>query len=259
MNALPNVIAPSDSAGEKHSTGRRSTWREWGAAALAIPMAEPKGQAAQWDGYVYQQLQGLIHRVFFPGWPKPAHQVVLMATDERTDTATICAQLARAMASQLPGKICAVEASRGLYRLLENADAPAQPLANSCDVARAPLRQAQGRLSPATPVGKNLWLLPAEALFPEETNVELNLQSRISELRREFEYVLLRAPAAQPARAALMGSLTDGVLLVVQANVTRRAAAARMVEMIHAANARLLGVILAGRTFPIPEAIYEWL
>ena len=259
MNALPNLIAPAEVPQDKHSVRLCPSWHGV-ASAPSITTAGPKGRADRWEQYAYQQLQGLIHRIFFPGWPKPAHQVVLMASDQRTDTATVCAQLVRMMATQLPGKICAVEAAQGsndLRRLLENADVPPQPMADPCDVA--PLRQAQGTISPANPVGTNLWLVSAEAFFAEQTNLELNLQSRLSELRREFNYLVVRAPAAEPARAALMGSFTDGVLLVVQANVTRRAAVVRTIEMIHAANARLLGVVLAGRTFPIPEAIYEWL
>jgi len=55
----------------------------------------------------------------------------------------------------------------------------------------------------------------------------------------------------------LLGYLSDGVILVLEANSTRRAAAQRAVQVLHATNARLLGSVLSGRTFPIPEEIYR--
>jgi succinoglycan biosynthesis transport protein ExoP len=54
-----------------------------------------------------------------------------------------------------------------------------------------------------------------------------------------------------------MGSLCDGMVLVVEANLTRRVAAQKVKEKLHAANARLLGAVLSQRTFPIPQTIYK--
>ena len=55
----------------------------------------------------------------------------------------------------------------------------------------------------------------------------------------------------------MLGNLCDGMVLVLEANSTRRVAAQKVKEKLHAANARLLGVVLSGRTFPIPEAVYR--
>ncbi len=60
-----------------------------------------------------------------------------------------------------------------------------------------------------------------------------------------------------PREMFLGGYLSDGVILVLQANSTRRAAAQRAVQTLQATNARLLGSVLNGRTFPIPEGIYR--
>jgi Mrp family chromosome partitioning ATPase len=45
--------------------------------------------------------------------------------------------------------------------------------------------------------------------------------------------------------------------VLLQANSTRREAARRMKEELEENNIRVLGAILYGRTFPIPEAIYK--
>jgi Mrp family chromosome partitioning ATPase len=57
--------------------------------------------------------------------------------------------------------------------------------------------------------------------------------------------------------AMLVGTLVDGAVMVVQANVTRREAAKRVADDLRAASARLLGAVLSNRTFPIPAPIYR--
>jgi len=54
-----------------------------------------------------------------------------------------------------------------------------------------------------------------------------------------------------------IGRWTDGVVVAVEANCTRRDSAKRVKETLLAANVNLLGVVLNNRTFPIPEAIYQ--
>jgi Mrp family chromosome partitioning ATPase len=84
------------------------------------------------------------------------------------------------------------------------------------------------------------------------------LHGRLEQLRLDFDYTLLQAPAAgSSSEAAMFGSLCDGVILVLEARSTRRLAAQKVKAMLHAANARLLGTILTERTFPIPERIYR--
>jgi Mrp family chromosome partitioning ATPase len=51
--------------------------------------------------------------------------------------------------------------------------------------------------------------------------------------------------------------LTDGFILVVEANATRREAALQVAENLRAANVRILGAVLNQRTFPIPEKLYS--
>jgi Mrp family chromosome partitioning ATPase len=108
--------------------------------------------------------------------------------------------------------------------------------------------------------GGNLWLIPAgtpaaQAQGPIGSD---RLRSHISELRKEFEYILIDAPPVHSsANAVLLGQMTEGVILVVEANSTRREAARMAKETLENANVRLLGAILNNRTFPIPEALYR--
>ena len=84
------------------------------------------------------------------------------------------------------------------------------------------------------------------------------LLSRMTELRAEFDYVLVDGPPVNRyADATVLGKLADGVVLVVQANSTHREAARKAKETLAAANIRLLGAVLNKRTFPIPAALYR--
>jgi Mrp family chromosome partitioning ATPase len=84
------------------------------------------------------------------------------------------------------------------------------------------------------------------------------LAGYIAELRRNFDYVLIDSPAASLyTDSVLLGSMADGVALVMKANVSRRSAASKIVEDFSAARVRVLGAVLNQRTFPVPQAIYS--
>jgi succinoglycan biosynthesis transport protein ExoP len=111
-------------------------------------------------------------------------------------------------------------------------------------------------------MGENLWLLSSgsfEADMAESAGL-LNSETmkvRVMELRNEFDYVLIdSAPMNTNAEGVLLGQLADGLVLVLEANSTRREAAVRITESLHASNVRVLGAVLNKRTFPIPESVY---
>ena len=57
--------------------------------------------------------------------------------------------------------------------------------------------------------------------------------------------------------AILMGQLTDGAVLVLESNTTRRQVARIAKEDLEAADVRLLGAVLNKRTFTIPQFLYD--
>jgi len=82
--------------------------------------------------------------------------------------------------------------------------------------------------------------------------------SCLLELRTEFEYVVIQGPvAAISSEAALLGQLTDGLILVLGAHSTRRATARKIKEILERSQSRILGTVLSERRFPIPERIYS--
>jgi Mrp family chromosome partitioning ATPase len=105
-----------------------------------------------------------------------------------------------------------------------------------------------------------LWMMPsgkaaAQMRFPAMAD---GLRVRMEELRNVFRYVVIHSgPLRLETGAMLLSRWTDGVVLVVEANATRRDAARRVKEILDAAGVSLLGVVLNNRTFPVPEAIYR--
>jgi Mrp family chromosome partitioning ATPase len=110
--------------------------------------------------------------------------------------------------------------------------------------------------------GGNLWLVPPGSFAAEAQGIFASdrLRSRMGELRKAFDYILIDAPPISSCGdAVLLGQMTDGVILVVEANATRRETARTAKGTFEGANVKLLGAVLNNRTFPIPEGLYRML
>ena len=84
------------------------------------------------------------------------------------------------------------------------------------------------------------------------------MKDRVNELRKEFDYVLIDAPPLNEYSDAIaLGQISDGLVLVLEANATRRESALRIAETLRATQIRVLGAVLNKRTFPIPEGLYN--
>jgi Mrp family chromosome partitioning ATPase len=203
-----------------------------------------------WDPehFAQEQIQSLIQRVFFPGWPRPARQVVISAVDGIADAGSTCARVSMTMAERLPGTVCAIEVDRR--------DAPLERALSG--EARLEVLSSNVSFKHAQRVQKSLWLLSANEFFAGQKASAAWLRNRLSELRREFDYVVIHSPAVVTcSETALIGQIADGVILVVDQLRTRRAAAREAKQILQSANAKLLGVVLSEREFPIPEGIYS--
>jgi Mrp family chromosome partitioning ATPase len=106
----------------------------------------------------------------------------------------------------------------------------------------------------------NLWLLSCGSVATDSPSLLSSdrLKALLAQLRKEFDYLLINVSAVVlDGAASLWGPLVDGVILVVEANSTRREVARKAKESLESANVQLLGAVLNNRTFPIPETIYR--
>jgi protein-tyrosine kinase len=218
------------------------------------PQQSLQPETATWDSdsFAEEQIRGLVRQVFLPGWPKPARQVVFSPVDPETDISRLCMQVGLALSAQVSGTTCLVEANPGSPGLEQTLERNGLDLVSNQESSG--LRDSSRRLS------HQLWLVPRRVFLAENENgwSGLQLRDRLAELRQTFDYTILYGPpAGSSSEAALLASLCDGMILVLQANSTRRVAAQRVKEKLHSAKARLLGAVLSERTFPIPETIYR--
>jgi hypothetical protein len=206
-----------------------------------------------WDPnrFAEEQIRWLVRQVFFSQEQDAPRQVVFSAM-QNNDIGAICLQVGQILSDQVSGSICVVEAdvhARQFESVLLNNGRQR----GAGHKIFPPLRNSAQKIS------DQVWLVPLKTFLGDQQN-DLSspwLGERLAELRLEFDYTVIQAPPAGYSEAALLGQLSDGMILVLQANSTRRAAAKKVKQMLLATNVRLLGAVLSERTFPIPQKLYR--
>jgi Mrp family chromosome partitioning ATPase len=198
----------------------------------------------------------LVQRVFIlPGAAQAPGAVAFTGVNKAAGCSWVCAHASEVLAEQITGNVCVVDAnlrSPSLHDYFKFGNG-----SGFADAVKStkPIHEYARRAS-----GSHLWLITAGTVG-REPNGSLNparLRSRFTELRDEFDYVLIDTPAIHLfGDAILLGQMTDGIILVVGSNTTRRESARLAKQSIEAAHVPLLGAVLNRRTFPIPEIIYR--
>jgi hypothetical protein len=198
------------------------------------------------ERFASEQIRGLVQRIFLASQP-PCRQVVFSAVDPDTDIRELCRQVGETLTEHVR-KVCIVDGlSEKAYGGMTGEPIFGRGVSG---VVRDSSRQLSGPL----------WLVSSEALWggPDEVCSAELLGRRLNQLRSEFDGCVIQAPAAgTSSMAGLLGRLSDGLILIVEAHSTHRLAAQRAQSMLLAANAKLLGTVLSERTFPIPEKLYR--
>lgn len=194
----------------------------------------------------------LVQRLFLV--PEPPRVVVFAGIDHGNGSSRICASVGQVLARNSSKPVCLVEAnfrSPGLPALF---GAP-----NHYGLTDALLRE-DSILSFTGPVGDKLWLLTSGMLAADSPNLlgSGRLKTRLAELRAEFGFVIIDAPPlTRYADAIAVAQLSDGLVLVLEAEATRKKAALTAAANLRASNVPILGAVLNNRTFPIPQNIYN--
>jgi receptor protein-tyrosine kinase len=198
---------------------------------------------------------GLVQRIFLQQTHEPPRVVVFAAVDHGNGCSQIAISVAETLAGSSPGGVCLVEA---------NFRSPALPkmlgTTNYHGLTDALMEQGSIR-SFAKPVGNgDLWLVSSGPVAGDSVNLLTGerMRARFAELRQEFDFIIVDAPpVSRYADAIALGKLSDGVVLVLEAESTRRESARIAVETLRSSRIPVLGAVLNKRTFPIPERIYK--
>ncbi|MGH9772420.1 MAG: hypothetical protein ACRD4Q_12090 [Candidatus Acidiferrales bacterium] len=205
---------------------------------------------------VEEEIGKLVQRVFLlPGAMQIPEAVAFCGVEEGAGCSWVCARVGEAFAGMVSGRVCMVDLNLRSPSLhaqfrLEKGTGVAEWLKSSRPV-REFVRPARVN---------NLWLITAGGLGLEpgcDLN-RLQLRARFSDLRSEFDYLLVDTPPASScAEAPFLCQLVDGVVLVVGARSTRRERARAAKESLETARVPILGAVLNRRTYPMPEALYR--
>ena len=85
------------------------------------------------------------------------------------------------------------------------------------------------------------------------------LAETLSHLRRDYDHVLIdTAPVNTLADAGLIAQAAQDALLVVRLNRTSRDSVKKAVRLLHAVNARLVGMVLTHQEYYIPRYLYRY-
>jgi receptor protein-tyrosine kinase len=201
------------------------------------------------------EAQRLVQQLFAFQVKEPLRTVTFAGIDHGNGCSRISAAVAETLAKNNRGRVCLVEA---------NFRSPALPgmfgVPNHFGLTDALLRdEAASQFAKPLPQ-QNLWLLSSGTLAVDSPSLLASeqLRTRIAELRQEFDFVIVDAPPLNRySDGIVLGQLSDGLVLVIEANTTRREAAAAVTQNLQAAKVPILAAVLNKRTFPIPESIYK--
>jgi protein-tyrosine kinase len=200
------------------------------------------------------EVSALVQRLFLIPGNETFHSVAFAGTESGNGCTWLCARAAEALASRVTSQVCVVDANLrapGMHTQMG--------IRNHHGLSDA-LLQAGPMSSYVTSISPNLSIVScgSETEKAESLLTTNRMRARLNELRSNFDYVLIDCSALNISRAAVvLGASTDGVVLVVKANSSRKETARGAVHELKAAKVRVLGAVLNHRTFPIPSFIYD--
>ncbi len=188
-----------------------------------------------------EQIHALVQQLFFRPESRPVRHVGLATIEPSTATATLCLEVARALAAEDRYDVGLIDAYPDSVPLQTQLQIPSP--------------------NPAVatwPIAPRLWMVPRQSWLPDAGGRRLtdrNL-SRLRELTTEFDFSILCCAPVSWLTASIVQTC-DGLVLVLTANKTRRLVAAQIKDHLSKAQVPLLGTVLAERRFPVPQGLYR--
>lgn len=95
---------------------------------------------------------------------------------------------------------------------------------------------------------------PAELLSSEK------MKHLIADVRMQFDHIIIDSPPIiSVTDAGILGSQSDGVIMVIQSGRTQRGIVKRATELLHQSHAQVMGHVLTNIEYHLPEYIYRYL
>jgi hypothetical protein len=203
------------------------------------------------DSSANAEILKIVNALFLSSANAP-HYVIFCGVGDDNGSGATCVSVAKDLSNEVSSRVCLVDAK-----------ALGVPLEHWCELDKYPACSPDSidlSGSLARRIGNNLWFLSAEQLgsMSVSTRGTEKICAKLLRLRQDFGYLLVHTPPlGTDTLASVLGQVTDGVVLALEANETRRVSARTAKETLEAARVQLLGTVLNNRTFPIPEKLYR--
>ncbi|MCD4781961.1 MAG: CpsD/CapB family tyrosine-protein kinase [Candidatus Omnitrophica bacterium] len=95
---------------------------------------------------------------------------------------------------------------------------------------------------------------------PAELLASNKMKRLIEDMKVEFDHVLIDTPPIiSVTDSGIVGAISDGVLMVIQAGRTQRGIIKRAEELLHQSHSKVVGHVLTNIEYHLPEYIYRYL
>jgi receptor protein-tyrosine kinase len=220
------------------------------------PSAGVRSTAAEGQWATDEALR-LVQQVFLLQAQEPPRVVVFAGIDHGNGCSQMAASVAETLARNSSKSVCLVE---GNFR------SPALPqmfrTTNHHGLTDSLLQTGPIQSFTKEIDAEKLWLLSSGTLASDSANLlaSARLGERFTELRETFDFVIVDAPPlTKYSDAIVLGQQADGLVVVLEANATRRESASVAIANVRSANVPILAAVLNKRTFPIPQKLYNLL
>jgi Mrp family chromosome partitioning ATPase len=198
---------------------------------------------------VRNELNKLVFRTFLS---TPAVAVMMFTgVEAHEDAKWVAACTADVLANATRNRVCLLDADLAFPTVhracsVSNEDGLAAVLRRSCSISDATIR-----------VDENLWVVPAGTTPGDLQMTAAAFQEVVAGLLEHFEYLIISAPDSERyAELGAVGTATEGAVLVLDSNTTRRVSAKQAKASLEMANVRILGSVFNNRSFPVPDLFY---
>jgi len=202
----------------------------------------------------HAELSKLVERLFLSGSTSSApRRVAFTGTGSGVGCTCVTIHTAEVLCCQQVGSVCLLDATQNSSTLRAHFNLHRTPGLGDALSSDVPLHNF------AQQVRSNLWVVIGDGNQPDDlVPLRPQLQSHLSELQEQFDYVLIDTPHLVVGSNRLNAAiLADGAVLVLKAGHTRRPVARLAIAELEAAGVKILGTVLNQRDYPIPEAIYK--
>jgi polysaccharide biosynthesis transport protein len=226
-------------------------------AASVLPSHTKKRSGGSEGRWANEEALRLVQQVFLLQAQEPPRVVVFAGIEHGNGCSQIAASVAETLAKNSRRPVCLVEAnfrSPGLPEMFGTV--------NHHGLANALLEAGPISIFTKEVAQDNLWMLSSGTLATDSASLlnSDNLRGRLLELRQEFGFVIIDAPPlTKYSDAIVLGQLSDGLVLIIEADSTRREAASVVTKTLRSSQIPILAAVLNKRSFPIPQKIYKWL